>query len=216
MAPIKEYIKQLCLALVPAQSGNAGKVLSTDGNKTLWTDLTVGQTQVNSALDSKLDIKKPTAYELLLNYGQGGWLTLLGKDFNRADKGGFILGTTGPTLAGKPDGSLSWGGHEVARVVSSGKSADGTQWYRKYNDGYIEQAGLFDNGRDFHEFDTVVTFLAPFSSSVYSVQVTPGTASGTWDGSVIAKDLTTTSMYIGFWGNAKARARYLYWFACGY
>ena len=121
-------------------------------------------------------------------------------------------------LYGSPNGSLSWGGHEVARVVSSGKSADGTQWYRKYNDGYIEQAGLFDNGSDARGFSTAITFLAPFSSSVYSVQVTPGATNVTgWDGTVITKSLTTTSMSIAFWGNSSGiRARYLYWFACGY
>ena len=71
---------------------------------------------VKSALDSKLDIRKPTAHELLLNYGQGGWLTLLGKDFNRADKGGFILSTTGPSLAGLPDGTLTWDGKSLIGV----------------------------------------------------------------------------------------------------
>lgn len=121
-------------------------------------------------------------------------------------------------LWGTNTGSLTWRGNEVARVVSSGKSADGTQWYRKYNDGYIEQAGLFDNGSDARGVSTTITFLAPFSSSVYSVQVTPGATNTTmWDGNVIARNLTTTSMSIAFWGTADPiRARYLYWFACGY
>ena len=126
--------------------------------------------------------------------------------------------TGNKSLSGSPSGSLTWCGHEVARVVSSGKSADGTQWYRKYNDGYIEQAGLFDNGSDARGFTTSITFLAPFSSSVYSVQVTPGSTNTTnWDGTVIARAFTTTSMTIAFWGNSDPiRARYLYWFACGY
>ena len=38
-----------------------------------------------------------------------------------------------------------------------------------------------------------------------------------WDGTVIAINLTTTSMAISYWGNSDPiRARYLYWFACGY
>ena len=60
-----------------------------------------------------------TDSELLLNYEQGGWLTLLGKDFHRADKGGFILGTTGTSLTGKPDGSLSWGGTFSATTLKA-------------------------------------------------------------------------------------------------
>lgn len=55
--------------------------------------------------------------ELLLNYGQGGWLTLLGKDFPRSDKGGFIIaaeaGNVSYSLTGLPSGSLTWGGASV-------------------------------------------------------------------------------------------------------
>lgn len=58
-----------------------------------------------------------TNTELLLNYGQGAWMTLLGKDFNRADKGGFIItadgGNGGKNLTGSPDGSLTWCGASV-------------------------------------------------------------------------------------------------------
>lgn len=114
--------------LVPAPAaGSQGQYLRGDGtwqtppDTKVTVDSVLSATStnpvqnkaINAALDSKLDIKKPTAGELLLNYGQGGWLTLLGKDFNRADKGGFILGTTGPTLAGKPDGTLTWNGKSL-------------------------------------------------------------------------------------------------------
>lgn len=61
-----------------------------------------------------------TEYELLLNYSQGGWLTLLGKDFNRADKGGFIIGTSSSAnLTGLPDGSLSWNGTFSATTLKA-------------------------------------------------------------------------------------------------
>lgn len=62
-----------------------------------------------------------TSTELLLNYGQGAWLTLLGKDFPRADKGGFIISTNGGnSLVGKPDGSLTWNGKPVLCGESGG------------------------------------------------------------------------------------------------
>lgn len=110
------------------------------------------------------------------------------------------------------------GGHEVLRLTDTKKGSDGTYWYRKYSDGYIEQGGLFDNGSDARGFSAKITFLAPFSSAIYSAQVTPGSTNNTlWDGTVIAKDFTTTSMNIAYWGNSTSiSARYLYWFACGY
>lgn len=64
-----------------------------------------------------------TGTELLLNYGQGAWLTLLGKDFNRADKGGFIItadvGNGGKSLTGSPNGSLSWSGTFSATTLKA-------------------------------------------------------------------------------------------------
>lgn len=98
---------------------------------------------INSALDGKLSLTggavsgstvinrisfpaganittTSTTYELLINYGQGGWLTLLGKEFNRSDKGGFILGTSGsPSLTGTPAGELSWGGTFSAATLKA-------------------------------------------------------------------------------------------------
>lgn len=126
--------------------------------------------------------------------------------------------TNGCALFGYPNGALTWGGHDVLRLEGTKKSADGSWWYRKYSDGYIEQGGVFDNGSNARGISTAITFLAPFSSSIYSAQVTPGAINPiNWDGTVIVRERTATSMTIAFWGNGTAiTARYLYWFACGY
>lgn len=62
-----------------------------------------------------------TGAELLLNYEQGAWLSLLGKDFPRGDKGGFIIQADGGKgLRGLPDGSLTWCGKPVLCGESGG------------------------------------------------------------------------------------------------
>lgn len=62
-----------------------------------------------------------TGSELLLNYEQGAWMSLLGKDFPRADKGGFIIQADGGKgLKGLPDGSLTWCGKPVLCGESGG------------------------------------------------------------------------------------------------
>lgn len=64
-----------------------------------------------------------TDSELLLNYGQGAWMSLLGKDFDRADKGGFIIhadvGNGGKSLTGSPNGSLTWPGTFSATTLKA-------------------------------------------------------------------------------------------------
>ena len=57
-----------------------------------------------------------------------GWFTL-----NACD------GTNNKYLIGKPDGTLLWGGNKVHVVTATYN--DGTTWYRKYNDGWVEQSG---------------------------------------------------------------------------
>ena len=61
-----------------------------------------------------------TGTELLLNYEQGAWLSLLGKDFPREDKGAFIIQANGgKQLKGYPNGSLTWGGTFSATTLKA-------------------------------------------------------------------------------------------------
>lgn len=155
---------------------------------------------IQSALDSKLDIKKSTAGELLLNFGQGGWLTLLGEDYNREDKGGFILGTTGPNFAGRPDGTLTWGGRKVltgnpARLTVVAESYSDNSWYRKYSDGWIEQGGIFSCSTVPSE-NNRVNLAIPFSTAVYLYAIGgPASATGSYNtgGDSETTDYTTVS-----------------------
>lgn len=61
-----------------------------------------------------------TDTELLLNYERGAWLSLLGKDFPREDKGAFIVQVNvGMQLKGYPNGSLTWGGTFSATTLKA-------------------------------------------------------------------------------------------------
>lgn len=149
----------------------------------------------------------------------GAYFRLYGKDHSTG-KGQFSLtatdGTTTNTkaLTGKPDGSLTWGGKDVV-CVKSWKSSDGSSWYRKYSDGWIEQGGV---GKS--DGDTIQTLPVPFTNSVYAVFVTPqnygyGQSYGT-------KDRTTTGFKIVEGWNCEGdqvesnNGYDVFWHACGY
>lgn len=71
----------------------------------------------------------------------GAHLVLNGKSNDY--KGEFTLtatdGVSYRTLRGCADGTLLWNGNKVHTVTATYNS--GTTWYRKYNDGWVEQSG---------------------------------------------------------------------------
>lgn len=76
-------------------------------------------------------------------------LVLYGDEYgSETYKGGFELragkGEASKYLAlqGFRDRTLRWDGKEVV-CVSSWKASDGSSWYRKYSDGWVEQGGSF-------------------------------------------------------------------------
>ena len=98
-------------------------------------------------------------------------------------------------------------------IVESWVSDDGLSWYRKYNDGYIEQAGDAQ-GTAKNEKKTI-TLPTAFTTTNYCVV---GTLHGSgWDndnGSFQVSDKTTTSFLAT---SSDAGAYYLgTWYACGY
>lgn len=82
--------------------------------------------------------------------------------------GSFMLSamdaTTGAkSLSGRPNGSLTWCGHNVISVVAESYSAN--SWYRKYSDGRIEQgAKLLTSASG----GLTITFPLAFSDVTYS------------------------------------------------
>lgn len=94
-------------------------------------------------------------------------------------------------------------------VKETGKSSDGTKWYRKWSDGWIEQGGV----HTFSGFDKqTVVFMKSFSDTNYIALFTAGSRSGGGvDISIYLTDKGTSSV-----GVMPDRSGNLNWYACGY
>ena len=99
-------------------------------------------------------------------------------------------------------------------IIETWKSSNGSSWYRKYSDGFIEQGG---NSQIDENADKDITLSYPFSSTVYQVIVTNTSGGGRSDteGYIFVKTKYTSSI--------KFSASYLNpntssfnWYACGY
>lgn len=82
---------------------------------------------------------------------------------------------------------------------------NGTEWYRVWSDGWIEQGGWFYKDRDVAK---QITFLKPFANTDYTIAITT-----TWDNGsearVESNTETSFSVYTDSW-HYKA-----YWVCCG-
>lgn len=93
---------------------------------------------------------------------------------------------------------------------------NGTNWYRLYNDGWLEQGGYIDNNPDY----TWVTFLKEFANTNYTVQATAKQNSGFTPTAWIIDTGQTTGINIAAqrWTNASytSQVASFYWEARGY
>lgn len=111
--------------------------------------------------------------------------------------------TTGAkSLAGYPDGSLTWCGHNVISVVA--ESYGGSSWYRKYSDGWIEQGG---NASFPAEGFLDVTFPIAFNNNPYTITFCSNSDTPTW-----LANYTPTTFTLAR-GNNPSIA--VWWYACG-
>ena len=107
-------------------------------------------------------------------------------------------------LRGKPDGSLTWSGHNVISVVA--ESYGGNSWYRKYSDGWIEQGGRTDFTAN--ETNLSITLPVAFSKAEYTITFCTNT------------DYLAWLSYIGTTNFTVSRAKStkdmgVWWYACG-
>lgn len=97
----------------------------------------------------------------------------------------------------------------IRYVKETGKSYDGTKWYRKWSDGWIEQGGV-------HTFsgttEQTVTFMKSFSNTDYIALFMAGSRSGSGEDISIYLTAKGTSNV----GVNPDRSGDLNWYACGY
>ena len=98
-------------------------------------------------------------------------------------------------------------------VKETGKSSDGTSWYRKWSDGWIEQGGFTQSARG--ATSRTIKLCTPFSSSNYFVVVqsyTGGAPDSIYNNSHVAeKSLSSFSTIAGCAEDIAGL-----WYACGY
>ena len=146
----------------------------------------------------------------------GALFRLYGKSHS-SGKGQFNIvandGTNAPSLIGKPDGTLTWGGKDVIFVDHGEVAAtenSGRCWWRKYSDGWIEQGGKLLKG------SYTQNMPLPFSDLNYTLtfgDINPNTTSDTGGASntIVGYSLATTYFKV-----SQHADRNCHWYACGY
>lgn len=73
---------------------------------------------------------------------------------------------------------------------------NGTSWYRKWSDGWIEQGGLYVQTSTSATYDAKITFFKPFADTKYNIQLTKHSTTNNSPGSMYfngAKTMETTN-----------------------
>lgn len=100
-----------------------------------------------------------------------------------------------------------------SKVVEEWRNSDGTQWYRKWSSGLIEQWGLTKGTQG----EINATFYKPFSNSEYFASAVPHKSSAF--GAYFAWrviDKSTTGFSSEIMGAEYKGANNQCWYACGY
>ena len=121
--------------------------------------------------------------------------------------------TTQKVLTGKPDGTLTWDGKPIVRLVASWKS--GTSWYRKYSDGWIEQGGYVTTSSNTEQ---TINLHTAFSNTNYFLVKQLG-FNGFYGNGINGQytsvwGLTTSSFKT--YGYTTTGVNAFRWYACGY
>lgn len=130
-----------------------------------------------------------------------------------SNPGKFALraGANAAELVGNPNGTLSWKGSPIVTLVSSWHS--GSNWYRKWSDGWIEQGGTTQNvGAD---STVTVSCHTPFTTTNYNIVVSQKSNGTKTDstGMVLVYPSATSSWYLHNGDNVSAP---FMWYACGF
>lgn len=108
----------------------------------------------------------------------------------------------------------------IAHLIETWKSEDGTSWYRKYSDGWIEQGGYiyFSPVRNYYE---IVTLPYRMSNIYYSINITPHNPmineNELWTSTIGTHIINENSFKARVYGlNSSDLNDGVYWFVYGY
>lgn len=97
-------------------------------------------------------------------------------------------------------------------VIVKTAETKGTNWYRKYSDGWIEQGGSVT----ISSADQKVTMPIAFSNTEYSITASGGTKNNGGYGNTCCYSKTTTTFLGWTSDDSSFNAGVLQWYACGY
>lgn len=101
------------------------------------------------------------------------------------------------------------------KVIESWRSEDGSSWYRKWSDGYLEQGGHKYAGKN-SVMQADVTFPSSFTSSD-SYSVVSALRTSPFDGSPRCLTQSTNKTATGFVFCANTSSDgFVEWYACGF
>ena len=144
-------------------------------------------------------------------YGTGGTRSLSFTMRNRADDGWVSAG-----LVENANGSTQFNIQGQRAVALATNYRSGTQWYRKYADGFIEQGGRFSYTLTNSGF-TKLSFVTAFTSTNYQILGSGYRSdSSPNQGFATFKDFSTSSCNVAFWDDSTSNPGVINWYACGY
>lgn len=117
---------------------------------------------------------------------------------------------TSKILTGYPDGTLTWAGEHVMRLV---ESTSGAKWAKKYSDGLIIQSGTVSSvGQDANS--SAITFSKAFSNTNYYVNIILENVDINGGGGMWTVKSKTTSSFV--FHNGQDSTGTFRWIAIGY
>lgn len=178
-------------ALLPSQSGNANKVLGTNGTNVSWVAQATGGTAGVTSITAGSGLSGGTITSTgTISMGTPG--TLSATSTNSASGSSHTHAVTFPvtSLKGQSSDSSQTGDIILTNLASFGKSL-GTNGYQRFPGGLMIQWGVVAGGST----TTTVTFPTAFSTACYSVQVTPLVSAdvGGIDNATVLKSAPTTT-----------------------
>ena len=118
-------------------------------------------------------------------------------------------------LSGKADIDLGNTTDNIDYVIESYN--DGTNWYRIYKSGWIDQGGIYTRSVSTN-WNTTITFLKPFKEADYNIQISAAGLAGDKlgeHGENIENKTTTSFSYYYYTGASGDGTAGMHWRACG-
>ena len=169
--------------------------------------------------DNKIEFKNINSSLKYVDVGYNytdreGALLVLRSIENDTVAGGFSLIARNPdssvSFIGYTDGTLTWDGKHVMRLV---ESASGAKWAKKYSDGLIIQSGTVSSvGQDANS--SAITFSKAFSNTNYYVNIILENVDINSGGGMWTVKSKTTSSFV--FHNGQDSTGTFRWIAIGY